>query len=187
MRRATTFFAVLCAAVVMWGCPPQTPEEKVAAARARYTVTLNGFFAKEPAPEPAMEEAAAEAAVAAVAAEAAVAEGGEAEEGEEGPADELAGPRGVDVLLDLIVQHDLDKALPGITVDLQMVDANRDEKASWRVWIDTDGLPKANLKQVTHLLEGIEYEEGDAFAVELRSSIPPEEYGDYREFAEAAP
>ena len=189
MRRVHTLLLLIFAALTVWGCPKATPEERVAQARSRYSVTLNGFFAKEePVPEVAPEtDAIGEAAAAAVAAEAAVAEE-ETAEGE-GEADEMEmeGPRGVDVLLDLIVQHDMDTALPGITVDLTMVDADRNEKGAWTLWIETDGLPKANQKQITHILEDVDYEDGDGFSVEIRSYVPPEDYGDYREFAEAAP
>lgn len=183
MRRATTFFALLCAALTVWACEEATPEEKVAKARARYSVTLNGFFAKErPMAEPEVATEGEE-----MPEEAAEADGGEGEEGADPMDEELAGPQLVNILLDLIVQHDLDDALPGITVDLIMVDADKNEKGAWKIWIDTAGLPEANQKQVTHELEGVDYEEGDAFSVEIRSSVPPEEYASYREFAEAAP
>lgn len=189
MRRVHTLFLLICAALTVWGCPKATPEERVAQARARYSVTLNGFFAKEePMPEvAAATEAAGEAAAAAVAEEAAVASEEAAEGEEEAEEMEMDGPRPVDVLLDLIVQHDMDTALPGITVDLTMVDADKTEKGAWRIWIETDGLPKANQKQITHILEGVNYEDGDGFSVEIRSRIPAEELGAYREFAEAAP
>lgn len=189
MRRAIICFAVLCAALVTWACKESTPEEKVAKARARYSVTLNGFFAKEPPPpEPEPEPAADEAGEAvAVAAEAAAAEAEADAETDEEMDEEEAGPRPVDILLDLIVQHDLDDALPGVTVDIVMVDPEKSEKGAWKVYIETAGLPEANQKQITHVLEDVEYEEGDAFSAEIRSYVPPEEYGDYREFSEAAP
>ncbi len=180
---------MLCAALTAWGCQPASPEEKVERARARYSVTLNGFFVKEepmeePAPAADEEEAAAMAAEEAVADEA-------AEEGEAGMDEEMdeepVGPQPVDILLDLIVQHDMDDALPGVTVDLTMVDPAKNEKGSWKIWIETAGLPKANQKQVTHVLEDVDYEEGDAFTVEIRSNVPAAEYGEYREFAPAAP
>ena len=59
VRRAITLIVALCAALTVWGCQEASPEEKVAKARARYTVTLNGFFEKEkPMPEliPPMDE-----------------------------------------------------------------------------------------------------------------------------------
>ena len=183
MRRAITLIVALCAALTVWGCQEASPEEKVAKARARYTVTLNGFFEKEaptPEPTPPMEEGEETPAMD----EGVEPEGEEGDEGMGEEAMEPVGPTGADILLDLIVQHDMDEALPGITVDLTLVDPNKTEKASWRIYIETAGLPKANQKQVTHVLEDIDYEEGDAFSVEIVSGVPAD-LAAYQEFGGA--
>ena len=185
MRRSIISLAVLCAALFTWACTEATPEEKVAKARARYNVTLNGYFPKEQ-PAPAIEVPAVAEEGEAVADAEAVADEAAGEEGEEGMEEEPVAPRGVDILLDLIVQHDMDDALPGITVDIEMVDPELNPKGSWRVYIETAGLPKANQKQVTHVLEATDWEEGDAFSATIVSGVPAD-LGEYREFATAGP
>lgn len=167
------------------GCTPASPEERVAKLRSKFDARVNGFYV-ESVPrvqEPAMEdEAAVEIA------------GEEAETGDDaetGPSAESDGGEGgieeVSMIqnahLDLIVQHDNDEMLPGITVEITMVDANQVEKDSWRLWVDTSTLRKANQLQFVHILEDIPYVEGDGFAAEVRKPIPPEEYGEYQEFS----
>ncbi len=84
--------------------------------------------------------------------------------------------------LDLIVQHDADEMLPGITVEISMVDSAQQEKGRWQLWVDTSGLRKANQLQLTHVLEDVPYVEGDGFAAEVRVPVPAAERGNYREF-----
>ncbi len=174
------FLMLSCAALMLAAaCGPSDPQKKVAQLRSYYTARLNGFLVQqpEPAPMPEVEEAAAGEAAVAAAAEA-------APEGEEMAAEvELdAGPQPVDIMLDILIQHDSPEHLPGITVDISMVDAAKAEKGSWRVWFDTAQVAKANVTQYTHVLEDVLYEEGDGFSVEVRHPIPPEQRGEYREF-----
>ena len=173
---------LLIAALTAAGCTPKSPEEQVAEARSRYTATLNAFVVQEtPVAEAAVDEAEGEVATAEAAA-AAVADEEGAGEGEGEEETEPAPPVRQNVLLDLVLQHDLDEALPGITVDVTQVAADKSEKGAWKVWVETAGLPEATQKQVVHTLEEIEYEEGDGFHAEIRSSVPPEERSQYREF-----
>ena len=85
--------------------------------------------------------------------------------------------------LDLIVQHDSNEMLPGVTVEIYMVDANEQEKGHWQLWVDTSTLRKANQLQLVHVIEDVPYVEGDGFAAEIRTPIPAAERGNYREFA----
>ncbi|MDX1503443.1 MAG: hypothetical protein R3325_13870 [Thermoanaerobaculia bacterium] len=175
----TVLLAVATLTVV--ACAPKTPEERISQARGRYTARLNAFIVQETPVEP--EPVAAEG------------EGGEApaepvavtdEAGEEGEAmEEAPVETRTDVELDLLVQHDLDTALPGITLDVTMASPDGTEKASWKIYVETAGLPKANQKQVSYILEDVDYQEGDGFAAEIRHPVPPEERGEYREFAAA--
>lgn len=178
-------------------CQPKTPEEKIAAARAAYTVELNSWFPQEPEPEvvaedvagedPAGEaEAGAEAAEAAAVAEEAV-EAGEGEgEGElEFVEVDNVGPRTVNVLFDLIVQFNGDEPLPGLTLEITRADASGNEKASMRHYQELPEHIKGDTKQVSFKLEGLEFEDGDGYSVTVRKVVPPEEQGEYREFASA--
>ena len=165
----------LAAAIALSACVARSPEEKVAWLRSLYKATVNpgGFIVQE---EP-MEEAelAPEEALGALE--------GEAVEGEEGEEPVEATPVEQKILLDILIQHDSPEKLPGITVDISMVDASEQEKGHWRVWFDTSKIPKATPTQFTHILEGVAYEEGDGFNVEVRDDVPPEERSEYREFS----
>jgi hypothetical protein len=88
------------------------------------------------------------------------------------------------ILLDVTVRGDARPPLPGITVDVTMVDGARSEKARRRVWIDTSALGPGG-EQTTLVLEDLDFAPGDGFWVEVRTPVPPAERGEYREFAEA--
>ena len=184
VSRRNAAWAVVPAIVLMLmvGCADQDPAAKVAAARAKYIAELNGFVVKqeplsmEEAVEPAGEDVMAEATEMAP----------EEMESEEMESEEMMpeGPVPVvqDIILDIVVSHDSFDKLPGVTVDISMQDGSQAEKGSWKVWVETAALEKGNHLQITHLLEGVSYEEGDGFFVEVRSPIAPEEQGDYPEF-----
>ena len=90
------------------------------------------------------------------------------------------------VRLDILIQHRSEERLPGITVDVSMVDPNQQEKGHWRVWFDTSEVTEATVTQFTHILEDVGYEEGDGFYVEVRHPVPPEERSEYREFSQVS-
>ncbi len=179
-KRASIVGLFLSILATVGACRELSPEEKVELLRSRYTARINesGFFVRDILVEPAAVDA----------------DPGAVLEAEEEPADDGALAESVEpvepetrqeILLDIIVQHDSNEALPGITLDLEMVDAQGDVKKHWRKWVETEGLPKANQKQVTETLVDVGYEEGDGFNVEIRSDISPEERTEYKEFAAA--
>jgi hypothetical protein len=88
-----------------------------------------------------------------------------------------------DVVLDMLISTTSQEYLPGITIDLQHVDAERKEKDRRTLWVDTSGLIRGGGAQVTHVLENVDYETGDGFFVEVRTPVPPEDRASYREFA----
>ena len=92
----------------------------------------------------------------------------------------------MNVLFDLVVYFRGRKALKGITVDVTHADDADQEKAVYQQWIDTDGMINGDTRQVDFLLEGMEVEEGDAFAVTLASGVPAD-LGNYPEFSEPPP
>ncbi len=192
-RSSLTTLCIAALVVTVVGCAQESPEEQVARLRTQYTVELNGFTVEEPEPaegdaaKAGAQEAAAvasEASAAAVAGEAAMEEGEEAMEEDE---EEMPpGPRPADVILHLLVRFGGDggEALPGVTVEVTQADPSGKEKQRTRQWIDAAGMQPDETRQVDLKLEGVEYEDGDAFSVLLREGVPPEERGAYREFAE---
>lgn len=158
-------------------CRQLSPEQRVQGLRAQYTAELNSFYV-EPAEEETSEEAMQEGETAGEEAE----EAATAEEGEE-VAEEEAVPQ--NVVLDILVSTEALEYLPGITLDVSQADAAGNEKNHWRVWVDTSQVVRGPGTQVTKVLEGVDYEEGDGFAVEVRPAVPAEERGEYREFSEA--
>jgi len=88
-----------------------------------------------------------------------------------------------EIVLDVLVQFDGQKALDGVTVDLSVADAAGREKATRRLWVETQGLGKGPGKQVTLTLTDLPYQAGDGFFVEVRAPIPAAQRSEYREFA----
>jgi hypothetical protein len=162
---------VVCAALVA-ACASKTPAERVAESRSAYKATLNSFFVKETPLEPVEEAMAGEA---------------EAEdEAEAGAEAEDEMPMAVEVrkdaVLDVIVQHQTNDPLAGITLDISMVDGAQNELEHWQYWVDTTGLPKANQRPYSIVFEDVDYQEGYGFNVEVRQPVPESERGAYREF-----
>ena len=89
--------------------------------------------------------------------------------------------------LDILVKHDSFEKLPGVTVDIVQVDGDLNEKGRWLLWVDTSNVERANPTQYSHVLEDIDYVEGDGFTVEVRHPVPEAERGDYREFENLGP
>jgi hypothetical protein len=168
------YLCVACFVVVASGlslaCAPKSPEDKIADIRALYSARLNGFIIEEePIVVPDVE----------------VVEVGDAEAAEEALVVEPTPVRQI-IRLDLLIQHDSYELLPGVTVDISMVDSAEQEKGHWRAWFDTSEVVKANVTQFTHILEDMAYEEGDGFFAEIRNPIPVEERSEYREFAKTS-
>jgi len=169
--------------LVLAGCPgePEDPAERIAEARSGYSAELNGYTVDQVplagAEPPAIETGADADAEAAV---------GESDElAEDAETERLAEvPLRQDVILDILVSRRGHDALPGITVDVSQVDAQENEKASWKAYIDTSDLPRGPGAQMVHRLEDVDYEEGDGFFVEVRHPVPAAERGEYREFQE---
>lgn len=163
---------------------PEDPAERIAEARAGYTAKLNGYTVDQvplAGAEPPALEAAAEPD-----AEAAVGEDEAGELAETAEAETLAEvPLRQDVILDILVSRSGHEALPGITVDVTQVDPQEEEKATWKVYLDTSGLPRGPGTQMVHRLEDVDYVDGDGFFVEVRTPVPAAERGEYREFQEA--
>ena len=191
MRRFSLFslmLIVLCT-LSFGACASKTPLERTIEARTEYTATLNSFSMKEtPSVDPAAEIAAdvemtsdaegGQGEDAEVDAESVDAEGMDGDE----EAVELAPEMRQDAVLDVLIQHDSRAPLAGVTVDITMADGSQNELASWRRWIDTEGLLRANQRPVIVVLEDVSWEEGFGFSVEVRPLVPEGERGEYREF-----
>lgn len=182
MRSFRLLGIVAAVLVLVAGCTKQSPEERIAAVRSYYGAELNGFLVTETPLDAAVVPPAGE------------------EEGVEAPSTEPGGgseasemepapppPLRTVILLDLLVHHSSTERLPGITVDVSMVDSQRVEKGHWQIWVETADLAKATHKQVSEEVEVDDYEEGDGFFAEVRHPIPPAERSEYREFSMGAP
>jgi hypothetical protein len=192
---AAPLTAALAVALIA-GCARQTPAERVAELRGKYTAELKNFVVRE-VPPPGSEAPAAEggeaAAEPAAATEPAAGEAGEA-------AIETAVPLQTDVLLDVLIRHDNQENLPGLTLEVvQMAEGGPSEatweeilaspqrKATWRIWVDTSAIGRGQGASVTYLLEDVAgYAPGDRFVVAVRHPVPEAERGEYREFSEAS-
>ncbi len=183
--------SLVLAAVALTACPQQSPEALVLEARSKYTLEPTGFLVQDlEAEEGSAEEETAEATAVAAEATAVAAEAAEAAEGEaiEEEVAELAGPRSVEIMLDLLVRFNATgDALPGITVEIAHKDPFQKERGRYLTWIETTGLRKGEERQVPVRLEIDNYEDGDEFSVEWSAFVPPEKRGEYREFAGATP
>jgi len=179
IRFLSLFIGALSALVGLSGCAQESPEDEVARLRSRFDARVNSFYVEA---RPQVDEMVMEGAIEETGSESA-GEAAPAAEGEEVAVELQESVLIQDAHLDLIVQHDNDDMLAGVTLEILMVDASQQEKGRWQVWVDTSKLLKANQLQLTHVLEDVAYVEGDGFAAEVRSPIPPTERGNYREFA----
>jgi len=188
LRPLFPLFLVATLAVVYAGCAPSSPEEQIAKSRSEYEVEISSWkVLSPPAAEGAGEAEMAEGEEAAAAGgEESMAEGeepmGEKSMGEE----PMAEPAGVSIQFDLVVYLRGRDMLKGLTVDLTQADANQQEKAVYRQWVDTSNVLKGSPGQVTFVLEGIVMEEGDVFAATIAPGVPAD-LSAYREFSEPAP
>lgn len=164
---------VAAALLVFVGCAKKSPLEQMIENRARYTAEINGFFIQE---TPVVAEVDAEV-------EVEPGDGGEPADVEGTEVDEAPSMEVVqNAHLDILVKHDAFEKLPGITLDIIHADANENVKGEWKLWVDTSNVPRANPTVYGHVIENVDYVEGDGFAVEVRHPIPEAERGDYREF-----
>jgi hypothetical protein len=127
--------------------------------RSQYTVSLESLTVKQ---DPVPEDAAA---------------------GSEGGAAEASAPRvRTDAILDILVSSAGKEQLPGLTLDIAHLDAERRAKDRCTVWVETASLAPGQSTQVTHTLDNVAWATGDAYTVEVRKSIPAAERSGYREF-----
>lgn len=164
------------------GGGPDDPAERVAEARTGYSARLNSYAVDQvpleggelptgPAPEGGEgigDQAAPEGAV-----------------GEDAATERMVEvPLRQDVILDILVSRQGHEELPGVTVDVTQADPEGNDKAAWKVYLDTSDLSRGPGTQMVHRLEDVDYEEGDGFFVEVRHPVPAAERGEYREFQE---
>lgn len=172
-RISVAIVVVLLLGLAGSACGPKSPADKIAQTRSLYSASMNGFVVEE---EPIFEQPIEEIEVSVEEAEIEAAELEEQADFEPVAVSQR-------VLLDILIKHDSNQKLPGITVEISMADPDGQEKNHWRVWFDTSDIEKANVTQFTHILEDVSYEEGDGFFAEIRHPVPEAERGDYKEFA----
>jgi hypothetical protein len=191
-RRGARLIAPLVLATsALWAlaCGPKlTPEEQVELLRSQYTAELKSLTVKQ---DP-VAATASDSGVPAGSGEAAAGEtaippdasgeptGDEAASlAAETPAEDAAASGAVaqapgpavrtDVILDILVSTTSQEYLPGITIDVEHVDADRKVKDRRTLWVDTSTLVRGGGTQVTHVLE-------------VRTPVPAELRAEYREF-----
>ena len=88
-----------------------------------------------------------------------------------------------EVLLDVLLRNDGRGSLPGITLDVSMAGAGGAEKAHRKVYVSTQGSDPGGV-QISLTLDDLPFTQGDGFSVEVRSTVPPGDRAQYREFGE---
>lgn len=184
MRRFPNWLAVAACLItpfLLVSCAPQDVNEL----RGSYTAELRGWIAKEQ-PAAVVDE------VQTVSDQETEDEAGAQEEAAEDEVKVSQVPASKDVLLDIVLRHEGAGKLPGITLDVyqletapeegEQVDPTDSPKDHWRIYVDTSDLVLE--KRVTHTLEDVDVEDDDGFALMIRSSVPPEEQSEYKEFAQ---
>ena len=183
--RPAVALVALAAALVVVACTPPSAAERVAQQRSEYFAHLNSFNVVEQPVVPAMEM------------EAGAMDDGAMDDGamDDGALDDGAMEEGMamqpvevrqDVVLDIVLEKQgRSEGLSGITLDVQHADAQEVEKARYRVYVETGGLVNGSSIQVTHVLEDVDFVEGDRFQAEERLDVPAQSQVDYREFNDA--
>jgi hypothetical protein len=162
------------AAVLTLGCAQLSPEESVELRRSQYNVQLTSI-AVDDQPQLAPVEA-AEAELEAAATPPAIGEGEIIAE------HEAMVVTTTQAVLDILVTTEADEGLPGLTVELEQIGANGAVKMQRQLWLDVSRVVRGSGAQITHVVEDVDYEEGDGFAISVRSPVPPGERDAYREF-----
>ena len=83
----------------------------------------------------------------------------------------------------MLITTSANEGLPGLTVELEQIGAGGAVKMQRQLWFDVSSVARGDAAQITHTVEDVDYQEGDGFAVSIRSPIPPGERANYREFA----
>lgn len=177
------------AALLLFGlaaCEPASGPERVTALRDGYEANLNSFNVME---TPMLEESGMDG----EAMDGDALDGDADAEGRDADADAMEGdeiieevPLRQDVMLDVVLRKTGGGGrLDGLTLDVYQVTADEAAKTTYRIWVDTSTLNKGSRQAVSHVIEDIDFEEGDKFAVEVRPGVVPEQYSEYQEYAEA--
>jgi hypothetical protein len=78
------------------------------------------------------------------------------------------------------------EGLPGITLDVDQVDAAGKSRRHWRVWVETAGLAPGREIRAEKVLDDVDFAPGDGFRVEVRHNISAAERAQYAEWGAAA-
>jgi len=95
---------------------------------------------------------------------------------------DVPGDEHPDILVDVLLRNDGQGSLSTITLDFTMENGAGVEKAHRRVTVDCAGVGPGG-SQISVTLKGLPYESGDRFWVEVRSTVPASDRGEYPEFA----
>ena len=88
--------------------------------------------------------------------------------------------------LDKAIESAANQTVPGVTIDIEHLDAGRGTKDRTTFWVDASQLAGSGPARIQHVLENVAWQTGDTYAVSVRSPIPDAERADYREFGVSA-
>ncbi|MCG8455709.1 MAG: hypothetical protein MI919_05465 [Holophagales bacterium] len=208
IRLPLAFVLVLASSLLLLGCPPTDPQERVSFVRGQYALEVGPYFVKEEPEEveaagegAAGEEAAGEEAASdeaeddgeAAAGEVGAGEGGSEGEstgeevGEDAAEGEVAAavPAVSTIVFNLVLYFNGDEPLPGVTLDFSHDDASGNEKKTWRHYVETADMLKGQAKQLSVEQDVEGFGEGDQLSVVLVEHVSAEDRAEYREYAEA--
>jgi len=161
---------IVLSTLVFFGCSETDPQEKVAKLRTRYSAKPTGLIVRQqPLEEPDLD----------------------ADQTHADPETDVVvldspTPLRQDILLDVLVRYDASERLPGITLEIGILDPAGNVKDSMRRYVDTAALGRGPGSQFQIILEDVDYIDGDQFTVEIRHPIPLEERDEYQEFSLAS-
>jgi len=190
--RSVRLVLSLCLLALLVGCAQKSPEQRVAEARAKYTVDISACVPQAPAEaQAAPDEGTTDDD--ASSADLQTEEGEQAQKEEVTDATEMAdepleppAPAVTTILCDVLVRYDGHDPLPGVTLDLSHVGADGTTKTSFREYVETAGLMRGDTRQVALTLEVPDFHEGDQISLDpIRADIPAAERSEYREYAES--
>lgn len=186
ISKLTVLTLLIVSVLALQGCAAKSPAEQVAETRTHYKIQQITWLPQEQLEAEPSDEL-AEGELAADEEEAAEPEEGGDMEEEMGETDEMVaeGPQPTDILFDIVLNFAGRESLPGITLDITHADPFEKQKEIRRHYVETEGMLDGDVSQLSFVLEDFQFEPGDVFSVEIRQNVPPEERGEYREFAAA--
>jgi hypothetical protein len=186
-KQRTLIWSLILLLPIALACQTRTSEQRVNELRGQYSVQSTSFLAQKQLSDASEADAALQEGEEPDGAAEPVANADNETASIEDTVDEegfaVAEPQPTSILFDVLLSFDGRKPLPGLTLDIVHKDPFDKIKDTRRHFIETANLVKGDVLQQDFVLNDFNFEEGDQFAIEIRSPIAAEEQGEYREFA----